>query len=64
MIALEKLNVWKCHPPGHRMGSKFQRAPLRMILDAKNEDGRRKDRHVVGGHVIDSFHIESFSSAL
>ena len=35
MIVLEKLSVWKFHPPGHRMGSDFQKAPLRMIFDVK-----------------------------
>ena len=64
MMELEKLNVWKCYPPGHRMGSEFQKAPLRMIFDVKKEDFRYKSRHVVGGRKIDSSHVESFSSVV
>ena len=33
-----------------------------MIFDVKKEDFRRKARHVVGGHKINSSHVESFSS--
>ena len=37
MMALEKLNTRKFHSLGHRMGSGYQRAPLRIIFDAKKE---------------------------
>ena len=33
-----------------------------MNIDVKKEDMRRKARHVVGGHKIDSSHLESHSS--
>ena len=52
-MAFEKLNIWKCHPPGHQMKSEFQREPLRIIFDVKKEDGRRKARHFLGSHAID-----------
>ena len=64
MMALENLSVWRFYPPGPRMGSDFQKAPLRMIFDMKKEDFRRKARHAVGGYKIDSSHIESFSSVV
>ena len=33
-----------------------------MIFDVKKEYGRCKARHVVGGYVVDSSHVETFSS--
>ena len=38
--------------PGHNPGANYQRAPLRMIFEVKN-DGRRNARLVAGGHKID-----------
>ena len=64
MMALEKLNAWKFHPPWYHIASNYQRAPLRMILDVKKEDKRQKARHVVGGQVINSSHLEFHCSVL
>ena len=62
LMALEKLNAWKFHLSHHKMLRDYQKALLCMIFDMKKEDVRRKARRVVGGHKIDSTHLESHSS--
>ncbi len=42
-------------------GYKF--APLRMIFDIK-QDGRRKARLVIGGHVLDSENMDTYASVM
>ena len=37
---------------------------MRLMFDVKKEDLRRKARLVVGGHVLDSSHLESCSSVV
>ena len=64
LMALQKLNVWRFHLSNHKMSKECQKAPLRMIFDVKKEDLRRKARHVVGGHEIDSDHLEAYSSVV
>ena len=59
LMALEKLNAWRFHLSHHKMPGEHQKAPLRMMFDIKKEDLRKKARHVVGGHKIDSDHLES-----
>ena len=49
--ALEKLNVFKYHKPGKRMGNEHQYAPMRFVFDVKWEDLRRKARLVLAGVV-------------
>ena len=39
-------------------------SPLRLMFDTKKEDLRRKARLVVGGHFLDSSHLESHSSVV
>ena len=46
------------------MPKEFQKAPLQMIFDVKKENLRHKARYVVGGHKIDSSHLESYSSVV
>jgi len=41
----------------------FMFAPLRMIFDVK-QDGRRKARLVIGGHVLDSENMDTYSSVM
>lgn len=62
--SLESLGVWKFHHRHHKILSKCQRAPLRMMFDVKKEDLRRKARLVVGSHRTDASHQESFSSVV
>ena len=64
MTALTAAGVWEFKPPGYRLGSSYQYAPLTLIFDVKQEDLRRKARLVAGGHVVDSSMYESYSSVV
>ena len=64
MGALEKANCFAFYPPGFKVGSEYQYAPLRLIFDIKQEDFRRKARLVAGGHVVDASMYESYSSTV
>ena len=59
MMALEKLSVWNFDPSHYRMQHDYQKAPLRVVFDVKKEDLRRKSCYAVGGHKLDSSHLES-----
>ena len=64
MNNLNRLNVFKYHP-SHKLFPKeegWQKAPLRMIFDIKNEDQRYKARLVIGGHKVDSTGYNVYSS--
>ena len=64
MNNLNRLDVFKYHP-SHKQFPKeegWQKAPLRMIFDIKNEDQRYKARLVIGGHKVDSTGYNVYSS--
>ena len=63
MDSLNELEVFRYFPADHKPGSDFQYAPLRMVFDVKS-DLRRKARLVVGGHVIDASHLNSYASVV
>ena len=44
-------------------GKGFKFCPLRMIFDIK-QDGRRKARLVIGGHVLDSTDLDTYASVM
>ena len=64
VMAFEKLNVWKCHPNRHKMSKECQKAHLRIIFDVNKEELRRKARHFMRFHNIDSEYLESCSSVV
>ena len=61
--ALQGYGTFKVVSKGKERGVKesHQYAPLRMIFDVK-QCGRRKARLVIGGHVVDSGHMDTFAS--
>ena len=61
---LDRLKVFRYHPPSYifPLDEGWQKAPLRMIFDIKNEDHRYKARLVVGGHKVDATGYNTFSS--
>ena len=64
MDNLDRLSVFKYHPADKTFDPSegWQKAPLRMIFDIKNEDMRYKARLVVGGHKVDSSKQNTYSS--
>ena len=64
MDNLDRLDVFKYHPPTKEFPKSegWQKAPLRMIYDIKNEDQRYKARLVIGGHKVDSTGYNTYSS--
>ena len=64
MDNLDCLKVFKYHSPDKEFPKEegWQKAPLRMIYDIKNEDQRYKARLVVGGHKVDSTGYNTYSS--
>ena len=64
MDNLNRLDVFKYHPPTKEFPKSegWQKAPLRMIYDIKNEDQRYKARLVIGGHKVDSTGYNTYSS--
>ena len=64
MDNLKRLNVFKFHSPDKVFSKEegWQKAPIRMIFDIKNEDQRYKARLVVGGHKVDSTEYNTYSS--
>ena len=64
MSALTKAGVWEFKQPNFKVPKGYQYAPLTLIFDVKQEDLRRKDRLVAGGHVVDSTMYESYSSVV
>lgn len=58
------MNIWKFHHSSHKFSQEYQNASLKMIFDDKKEDLRRKARLAVSGHLADSSHLESHSSAV
>ena len=64
MDNLDRLKVFKYHSPDKEFPKEedWQKAPLRMIYDIKNEDQRYKARLVVGGHKVDSTGYNTYSS--
>ena len=61
---LDRLKVFKYYPSNKEFDKEegWQKAPLRMIFDIKNEDRRYKARLVVGGHKVDSSDYNTYSS--
>ena len=49
--------------PSFKPGDDYQHAPLRMTFDVKS-DLTQKARLVVGGHVIDADHLNSYASVV
>ena len=66
MGGLDRLGVFQYFDSGTRFGKDdgWQRAPMRMIFDVKQQDHRFKARLVVGGHVIDSSDYNTYSSTI
>jgi hypothetical protein len=64
MDNLDRLQVFRYHTPDNTFDPSdgWQKAPLRMIFDIKNEDMRYKARLVVGGHKVDSSEHNTYSS--
>ena len=64
MDNLDRLEVFKYHPSDKEFPKSegWQKAPLRMIFDIKNEDQRYKARLVIGGHKVDSSDYNTYSS--
>ena len=64
MDNLDRLQVFKYHSPEKDFPKEegWQKAPLRMIFDIKNEDQRHKARLVIGGHRVDSSDYNTYSS--
>ena len=64
MDNLDRLNVFKYHSSDKEFPKEagWQKAPLRMIFDIKNEDQRYKARLVIGGHKVDSSDYNTYSS--
>ena len=64
MDNLDRLQVFKYHSPEKDFPKEegWQKAPLRMIFDVKNEDQRYKARLVIGGHRVDSSDYNTYSS--
>ena len=50
--------TWKQLKKGH-----YHFAPLRMIFDVK-QDGHRKARLVIGGHIMDADDMDTYSSVM
>ena len=63
---MDRLGVFQYFDSGTRFGKDdgWQRAPMRMIFDVKQQDHRFKARIVVGGHVIDSSDYNTYSSTI
>jgi Reverse transcriptase (RNA-dependent DNA polymerase) len=49
--------------PDYKPGPEYQFAPLRMIFEVK-QDGRKKARLTIGGHVVDSHGISTRSTVV
>ncbi len=64
--SLKALGVFKHYEPNHVCSKSdgWQYASLRMISDVKSEDLRRKSRLVIGGHVVDAFKLQTYSSTV
>ena len=64
MANLDRLEAFLYHPATKCFNAEdgWQKAPLRMIFDIKNEDRRYKARLVVGGHRVDSSNYNTYSS--
>ena len=64
MDNLDRLKVFKYHSPDTEFTKEegWQKAPLRMIYDVKNEDQRYKARLVCGGHKVDATGYNTYSS--
>jgi len=64
MNNLYRLKYFKFHPSNKvfPQNEGWQKCPLHMIFDIKNEDRRYKARFVAGGHRIDSSDFNTFSS--
>jgi hypothetical protein len=66
MAGLERLGVFNYHSPTVEFKKEegWQFAPLRMIFSIKQQDLRHKARLVIGGHMIDSSHLTTYSSTI
>lgn len=64
MDNLDRLSVFKYYPSTKTFDKTagWQKAPLWMIFDIKNEDIRYKVRLVIGGHKVDSSGYNTYSS--
>ena len=64
MNNLTRLKCFTYHPSSKVFPKEdgWQKCPLHMIFDIKNEDRRYKARFVAGGHRIDSSEFNTFSS--
>ena len=61
--ALDKLECFEFKPKDYDCGDEFQKTTLTMIFDVKH-DLRRKARLVAGGHLIDAFDVDIYSSTV
>lgn len=64
MDALENFDAFEFHPNGYHPGPDYQSTRLRMIFDVKADTLRRKARLVAGGHLLDVFGIDVYSSTV
>ena len=60
---LLKLECFIFHGPDYNPGPEYQFAPLRMIFEVK-QDGRKKARLTIGGHVVDAQGISTRSTVV
>ena len=63
MDSLLGLDCFEFKSPNYKVGDDYQYAPLRMVFDVK-QDLRLKARLVIGGHVIDAEHLNSYASTV
>ena len=63
---LERLGVYQYFDLGTRFQKVdgWQRAPVRIVFDVKQQDHKFKARPLVGGHVIDSSDTNTYSSTI
>lgn len=60
---LLELECFIFHSPDYKPGPEYQFAPLRMIFEVK-QDGRKKARLTIGGHVVDANGISTRSTVV
>ena len=60
---LLELDCFTFHGPDYKPGPEYQFAPLRMIFEVK-QDGRKKARLTIGGHVVDAAGISTRSTVV
>lgn len=61
--SLLELECFTFYSPSYKPGPEYQFAPLRMIFEVK-QDGRKKARLTIGGHVVDAQGISTRSTVV